>query len=113
MLITAMFAGSTKAVLALLIAASAVQGADWQSAPAEDWISLFNGKNLDGWVVKLAGHEVGDNYGDTFRVENGLIRVMYDKYPGRVRRTLRAPFLAAEAVPLCRVRGIPLFRPAD
>ncbi len=81
MLITAMFAGSTKAVLALLIAASAVQGADWQSAPAEDWISLFNGKNLDGWVVKLAGHEVGDNYGDTFRVENGLIRVMYDKYP--------------------------------
>src|SRR5947209_13754114 len=81
-LITAMFAASTKATLALLIAAAtAVQAAEWQSAPAGDWISLFNGKNLDGWVVKLAGHELGDNYGDTFRVENGLIRVIYDKYP--------------------------------
>jgi len=30
--------------------------------------------------VKLAHHEVGDNYADTFRVENGTIRVMYDKY---------------------------------
>lgn len=56
-------------------------GSDWQTAPAKDWITLFNGKNLDGWVVKLANHELGDNYGDTFRVENGLIRVMYDKYP--------------------------------
>ena len=41
---------------------------------------MFNGRNLDGWVVKLAHHEVGDNYADTFRVENGAIRVMYDKY---------------------------------
>ena len=46
----------------------------------EDWQSIFNGKDLDGWVVKFAHHEVGDNYGDTFRVENGLLRVMYDKY---------------------------------
>ena len=53
---------------------------DWRTAPASDWRELFNGHNLDGWVVKLAHHEVGDNYADTFRVENGLIRVMYDKY---------------------------------
>ncbi len=45
------------------------------------WEEIFNGKNLDGWVVKLAHHEVGDNFGDTFRVENGVLRVMYDKYP--------------------------------
>ena len=45
-----------------------------------DWQALFNGRNLDGWVVKFAHHEVGDNYADTFRVENGAIRVMYDKY---------------------------------
>ncbi len=50
------------------------------SAPATEWQTLFNGRNLDGWVVKFAGHEVGDNYADTFRVENGKIRVMYDKY---------------------------------
>jgi hypothetical protein len=54
--------------------------ADWRSAPAADWQAIFNGRNLDGWVVKLAHHDVGDNYADTFRVENGVIRVMYDKY---------------------------------
>lgn len=70
-----------KSPLLFLAAVSFAAGADWQSAPATDWISLFNGRNLDGWVVKFAGHEVGDNYGETFRVENGLIRVMYDRYP--------------------------------
>lgn len=54
--------------------------ADWRSAPPSDWKTIFNGRNLDGWVVKLARHELGDNYADTFRVENGALRVMYDKY---------------------------------
>jgi hypothetical protein len=72
-----------RSLLALLFAAAiaAHAAAPWQSVPASRWQTLFNGRNLDGWVVKLAGHEVGDNYGDTFRVENGVIRVMYDKYP--------------------------------
>ena len=47
--------------------------ADWRSAPATDWQTIFNGRTLDGWVVKFAHHEVGDNYADTFRVENGTI----------------------------------------
>ena len=51
-----------------------------KDADRKDWVPLFNGKNLDGWVVKIAGHELGDNYGDTFRVENGVIKVSYDKY---------------------------------
>jgi hypothetical protein len=67
-------------LLLALLAQSAAAPADWHTAPASDWQTIFNGRNLDGWVVKLAHHEVGDNYGDTFRVENGLIRVMYDKY---------------------------------
>ncbi len=51
------------------------------SAGKEEWVNLFNGKNLDGWVVKIAGHELGDNYGDTFRVgPDGVIQVSYDKY---------------------------------
>src|SRR5918993_4127485 len=54
--------------------------ASWQDAPASEWRTLFNGRNLDGWVVKLAHHEVGDNYGDTFRVEDGTIAVRYDQY---------------------------------
>lgn len=46
----------------------------------DDWISLFNGENLDDWVIKFRGHEVGVNYKDTFRVEDGILKVCYDKY---------------------------------
>lgn len=49
-------------------------------APDSGWISLFNGKDLEGWTPKLRGHELGDNFGDTFRVEDGVIKVSYDKY---------------------------------
>lgn len=45
-----------------------------------EWKSLFNGQNLDGWTVKIHHHEVDDNFADTFRVENGLLRVSYDQY---------------------------------
>ncbi len=68
------------ALLALLVLPLPAAPTDWRSAPQQDWQELFNGRNLDGWVMKLANHELGDNYRDTFRVENGLIRVMYDKY---------------------------------
>jgi len=44
------------------------------------WISLFNGKNLDGWKVKVKGHELGENFGNTFRVEDGVMKVSYDQY---------------------------------
>lgn len=46
----------------------------------KEWIQLFNGKDLAGWDVKLAGHELNDNFGDTFRVENGVMKAAYDKY---------------------------------
>lgn len=42
-------------------------------AEAKDWVELSSGKNLDGWVVKIAGHELGDNYANTFRVKHGVI----------------------------------------
>jgi hypothetical protein len=46
----------------------------------DEWIQLFNGKNLDGWTPKVKGHELGDNFGNTFRVENGVLKVGYDQY---------------------------------
>jgi hypothetical protein len=46
----------------------------------KDWIQLFNGKDLDGWTVKIAGHELGDNYGNTFRAQDGRLIVAYDQY---------------------------------
>ncbi|MFM1918810.1 MAG: hypothetical protein RLZZ303_444, partial [Candidatus Hydrogenedentota bacterium] len=47
---------------------------------ASGWISLFNGKDLEGWTPKIRGHELGDNFGNTFRVEDGLLKVSYDQY---------------------------------
>ena len=65
------------AFLLLLIPAIAV-GQD--EAPKGKWIQLFNGKDLKGWKAKIAGHELGDNYGNTFRVEDGVLKVAYDQY---------------------------------
>jgi hypothetical protein len=44
------------------------------------WISLFDGKDLKGWTPKIAGQELGENYKDTFRVQDGLLTVAYDQY---------------------------------
>jgi hypothetical protein len=49
--------------------------------PAGDWIQLFNGRDLDGWTPKFAKHDLGVNLHDTFRVEDGLLKVRYDKWP--------------------------------
>ena len=45
-----------------------------------DWKPLFNGKNLDGWMPKITGYDYGDNFSATFRVEDGLLKVPFDKY---------------------------------
>ena len=46
----------------------------------EEWLPLFNGKNLDGWTPKIKGHPLGDNFANTFRVEDGILKVSYDQY---------------------------------
>ena len=52
-----------------------------QDVPDEgEWLQLFNGKNLDGWKVKIKGYELGDNFADTFRVQDGVLKVAFDKY---------------------------------
>jgi Domain of Unknown Function (DUF1080) len=49
-------------------------------APRDTWLPLFNGENLDGWVAKFAGSPVGENYRNTFRVEDGMLVVSYDDW---------------------------------
>jgi hypothetical protein len=51
-----------------------------QKKDTKKWVSLFNGKNLDNWVPKIAGYKAGENFGNTFRVENGILSVRYDAY---------------------------------
>ncbi|NKB32461.1 MAG: DUF1080 domain-containing protein [Pseudomonadales bacterium] len=47
-----------------------------------EWISLFNGENLDNWQVKFTGQPLGENFRDTFRVEDGLLTVSYENWDG-------------------------------
>lgn len=68
-------------ILTCLVCGPLLAQSDWRSAPREDWIQLFNGRNLDGWIPKIRGSEVGENYANTFRVENGVLKVSYDGYP--------------------------------
>lgn len=50
------------------------------SKKTETWQSLFNGKNLDGWIPKISGYPLNENYNNTFKVENGAIKVSYENY---------------------------------
>ena len=49
-------------------------------AANEKLMVLFNGKNLDGWIVKIRNYPAGENFGNTFRVEDGILKVRYDAY---------------------------------
>jgi hypothetical protein len=49
-------------------------------ADQKEWIQLFNGKDLKDWTPKFAKHDLGENFNDTFRVEEGLLKVRYDKW---------------------------------
>jgi len=44
------------------------------------WIHLFNGQNLDGWEIKIRNHKFGDNYRNTFKVNDGSLKVSYENY---------------------------------
>ena len=55
-------------------------GCSAQKKHAKGWIQLFNGKDLKNWDIKIKGHKLNDNFGNTFRVENGLLEVRYDQY---------------------------------
>ncbi|WP_224488463.1 3-keto-disaccharide hydrolase [Robertkochia flava] len=52
-----------------------------EAAPAPEWISLFNGKDLEGWVPKIKGELPGQDSLKTFRVNQGTIAVSYENYP--------------------------------
>ncbi|MAB72468.1 MAG: hypothetical protein CMJ54_08175 [Planctomycetaceae bacterium] len=41
------------------------------------WRPLFNGRNLDGWIYKETGSELGVDPSSTVKVENGVIRMDY------------------------------------
>jgi hypothetical protein len=70
-----------KAVL-YLAAAAILSGctAESRKCQSKEWLTIFNGKDLTGWQPKFSGHELGENFADTFRVEDGILKVSYDNY---------------------------------
>ena len=62
------------AALLCLAATSCAHGPDGGA------ISLFDGKTLNGWTPKISGYALGEDTMRTFRAEDGVIRVSYDRY---------------------------------
>ncbi|MFT4152330.1 DUF1080 domain-containing protein [Parafilimonas sp.] len=46
----------------------------------DGWTPLFNGKDIKDWNVKIHHHDYNENFGNTFRAEDGMIKVRYDQY---------------------------------
>ena len=69
-----------KARLAELVVLALVAPSAGFGQESDDWVELFNGKDLADWVAKIRGYPAGDNFADTFRIEDGLLTVSYDDY---------------------------------
>ena len=54
-----------------------------QDTQKEEWISMFNGHDIENWMVKIHHYPVHENYANTFRVEDQMIRVSYENYEGQ------------------------------
>jgi hypothetical protein len=71
------------AVAAAVLTAGCASMPAGQSATDPDrkeWIQAFNGRDLKDWDIKFTHHPLGENFNDTFRVEDGLLKVRYDKW---------------------------------
>ena len=44
------------------------------------WETIFNGEDLYGWEIKIRGEELGNNFKNTFKVNNGSLKVSYENY---------------------------------
>ncbi len=73
-------AGVQGAAQALRVCMNALKLGAADAPPKGKWTSLFNGKDLTGWTPKLTGYDLGVNAMNTFRAEDGVIRVSYDRY---------------------------------
>jgi hypothetical protein len=70
--------GLSASLGALLMGPPDAPGQDRQAKGG--WVRLFNGKDLDGWTPKIKGYDAGENFANTFRVEDGVLKVSYDGY---------------------------------
>jgi hypothetical protein len=67
-------------ILSVILSACSSGKRASQPSAEEGWVTLFNGRNLDGWKPKIAGFPYGENFGNTFRVANEILSTRYDQY---------------------------------
>jgi hypothetical protein len=66
-------------LLLFLIACSSTPKKD-EKGQFETWIQLFNGKDLNDWIIKINKHPLGENFNNTFRIRDGMLVTCYDEY---------------------------------
>jgi hypothetical protein len=62
------------------VACAVMVGSAQSKTDQKEWIQLFNGRDLKDWSIKFAHYPLGENVNDTFRAEDGLLKVRYDKW---------------------------------
>lgn len=67
-------------IIILLLLSVLSQAQNVTNSENENWISLFNGVNLDGWTIKITNQDLNFNFNETVVVEDSMIRIRYDKY---------------------------------
>lgn len=68
--------------LLLLLTGIYAQGSSKQADDPDrkEWQPLFNGRDLEDWHPKIKGYALDENFGRTFRVEDGVLKVGYEAY---------------------------------
>jgi len=75
-----LFYGFTFFLLACLLSCEDTPKDAVNDEPAENWKSLFNGKDLTGWTGKISGKDLNSNWQNTWLVEDSMIRINYMEY---------------------------------
>ncbi len=64
----------------LIVSAFAAALTSLAHADEAGWESIFNGKDLTGWTPKIRGCKVGENFQNTYRVKDGVLKIDYSDY---------------------------------
>ena len=63
-----------------LLLFSSCKKKEYIAEASEEWVQLFNGKDLNDWNIKIKGYPLNKNIHNTFRVEDGILKVSYNEY---------------------------------
>ena len=66
-------------LLSLLFSAACNHGVN-KAASEKEWIPLFNKKDLSGWDIKIAGHDLNENFNNNFYVKDSILKVDYSGF---------------------------------